>query len=145
MRIPAHHGSAEIGIFLRRNGCARMMPSNSAMLRGETEGECHFEFGQRRHLAIEPGERVWAKTVGPRKPGAQVPDAQAPHPVYCVAEPGVLEVKPLAKTERRREFRENAQSLFRRAVFPQNPHVEMPIVRRPLSFPVARRGAPGAR
>src|SRR5436309_1639034 len=135
MRIAAHHGSAEIGIFLRHKGCARMMRSNSAVLRGETEGERHFEFGQRRHLAIEPGERVGAKTVGPRKPGAQMPHAQAPHPVYRVAEPGVLEVKPLAKTERGRKFCENAQSLFRRAVFAQNPHVEMAIVRRALSLP----------
>ena len=101
-RVAAHHRGAEVGEFLgrpRRAGVVRLEP---AVLRREAEGDGDIEVRQGLHLAVEPGERAGAETVGPGKTGAQVPHAQALHHLDRVVQPVILEVEPLAKAHLRR-------------------------------------------
>src|SRR3546814_1243865 len=75
--IAADHGGAEFGELLHRQGRARVVRGDAAVLRGEAEGHRDVELRQRLHLAIEPGERAGTEAVGPAQAGAQMPDTQA--------------------------------------------------------------------
>src|SRR5437773_10920368 len=52
-------------------------------------------------------------------------------------------MEPLADAERWRVIGERTSRPFRRAVFPQEPHVEMPVIRGSLRLLVAGRRGPG--
>src|SRR2546423_13433820 len=54
-------------------------------------------------------------------------------------------MEPLADAERRRVIGERASRPFRRAVFPHEPHVEMPVIRGSLRLLVAGRRGPSLR
>src|SRR5215213_4226701 len=56
----------------------------------------------------------------------------------------ILEVEPLADAESRSELAKNIERQFGRTVLAQDPHVEMPVIRRAFRLLVACRRRPGA-
>src|SRR5581483_3598814 len=107
----------------------RVMRLHSAVLRRKTECDGHVEFFERLHLPVEPRLRVRPEAVGPAQTGSEITDSQAAQPVYCRIEPMILEVKPLADAELRRIFREALRRDLRCAVFVQQAHIEMTVIR----------------
>src|SRR3546814_16443249 len=83
-------------LLLHRQGRARVVRGDAAVLRGEAEGHRDVELRQRLHLAIEPGERAGTEAVGPAQAGAQMPDTQASQPSDRVVQPVILALEPLA-------------------------------------------------
>src|SRR3954471_22568182 len=74
-----------------------------------------------------------------------MPYAEIAQPSDGIVQSVVVEMKPLADAESGRELAENPRGELRRAVFAQEAHVEMPVIRRPFRFAVSRGRRPGAR
>ena len=95
------------------------MRLQSAVIGGKAESDRHVEIFERPHLAIEPHPGVGTKTIGPTEPGAQIANPEPLQPSYCIVEPVVVEMKPLADAQFRRAIRKAAGGAFRRAILPQ--------------------------
>jgi len=115
------------------------------MLRREAECQSDIERLQRPHLPVEPRIRVFAKAIGPAQTGSQMLYPKFLQPGDSIVETMILEMEPLANTERGRVIAEMAHRQLRRAVFAQQPHVEMPVIGRTFGLPMPRGCGPCAR
>jgi hypothetical protein len=106
-----------------------MVRLNTAMLWREAESKGDIEFLQGGHLPVEPGFRVRSETIRPAQAGPQVTNAQHPQPFHCLIKSVILKVEPLADSHIRSVVTKLFRGRFRCPVFPQQPHVEMPVVR----------------
>src|SRR4051812_5745619 len=119
------------------------MRRDSAMFRREAECHGDLEFGQSVHLAIEPIKGVGTEAVGPGQSRSEMCHAKAAHPNRGLVQTMIFVMKPLAESEVTRVLPELVQCGLWRAIFPQQPHVEMPVVGGAFSFLVPGRRLPG--
>src|ERR671913_2424691 len=101
------------------------MRRHPAALRRETERHGYIERLEGLHLAIEPLLRVRTMTVRPAQAGPKMPDTKILQPAHGAVEAWVLEMKPLADAERRRQVGKPPKRALGCAVFTQQAHVEM--------------------
>src|ERR1700716_1796435 len=78
-------------------------------------------------------------------PVRKTPPPKPLQPGRSIVEPVVIEMEPLADAEPWRVIGEMPRRPFRRAVLAQQPHVEMPVIRRTFRLLVAGRRRPGLR
>lgn len=105
---------------------AGMIRQDSTMLRREAVGARGLERLERFHPAVEPL--------------AAMPSSRGQRTASSIA---IFKMEPLADAWIRGVVVEILQRRFRRAVFPQQPHIEVPAVRRCLAMP--RGSGPGSR
>ena len=122
-----------------------MIGKDAAMFGRKAVGDGRLERLQRLHLTVEPALGAGTKAVRPAQPGAHMAYAEIAQPANRVIQAMVFEMKPLADSERGRVLVEVAQRQLRSAVFPQQTHVEMPIVGGPFGFAMTRGRRPGRR
>ena len=119
-----------------------VMGSDAHVLRSKTQRQRSIERLQGLHLAIEPCFCIFTIPIRPAHAGAQVLHAQTLQPIDSEVEPRIFIVEPLADAHAAgKRFR----SQLGRAVFTQESHIVMAIVRAAFSFFVARSGRPGGR
>ena len=143
--IALDHRFAEICILKEIHRGTGVVRNDSAMFGCEAKGQRDFKLCEGCHLLIEPVHCARSKTVSPAKACSQVTHAQSAQPPDCIVKSVVLEMEPLADSKLRSARFEAAARRFWGAILAEQPHVEMPVVRRSLCFPVTCGRLPSAR
>jgi hypothetical protein len=122
-----------------------MVRTHAAGFGSKAEGKSNIKLVEGGHLTIKPGIRVRALAIGPAQASSELAHAKASEPTHCVFETMVLEVKPLADAQGGGIVDKLGRGGLRTAILPQQSKIEMAVIRRALSFPVAGGGRPSAR
>jgi hypothetical protein len=122
-----------------------MVRSHAAGFGSKAERKGDIKLVESGHLTIKPCVRIGTLAVGPAQASSELANAKASEPTHGIIETMVLEVKPLADTKGRRIVDKLRGGGFRATVLPQESKIEMAVIRRAFSFPVASCGRPGAR
>src|SRR5207249_336154 len=144
-RVAPHHFHAKLGEALRTTRRTGMVRLDALRFRSETKSQGNVKLLQCAHLAVEPFERPRPQAVGPAQAGPDVSYPQLPQPSYCIMEPMIIEMEPLANADRGSVAREVTGREFRNPVLSQQPHMEVAIVGRALRFAVTCGRWPGTR
>ena len=105
-----------------------MVRPDSVVLRRKAECKGHVKILQLPHLAIEPVRGIGPEIICRLRPRAQVLDSEFFEPPDGIIQPMIFKVEPLADAEFRRAAGKKFQRLFRRAILPQEPHIEVPVI-----------------
>src|SRR6266404_3603498 len=143
--ITSGHLRAEIGELFDVPRRAGVMRADTFVLWCETEREGHLERFDGLHLPIEPLQRVGSKVISPAQAGAKMADAQIPQGLHAVFKPVVFKMEPLANSELGSEAGELPEGPLGTAIFADQPHVEVTIVRGAFRLAVTRGCGPCAR
>src|SRR5919201_4339537 len=138
--VPARDARAELGELFRVARRTGVMRLHAALHGGEAVREREAEVVERGHLAIEPLLPARPIAVRPRQACAQIRHAELAQPPHRFIEAVVFEMEPLADAYFGRVLREEPHRTFWRAIFAQQSHVEVAVVRRTLFLPVAPGG-----
>src|SRR5690606_22452068 len=123
--VAAGHRGAELGELVDHARRARVVVPDATRGRREAVRERHLELLERRHLPVEPRERVRPVYVRPAQARAQACHPELAQPADGGLESRIFEMKPLTDAELGNALEEGRQRTLRRAVLTDETHVEM--------------------